>query len=531
LQPPGRRRFIGASMIAATGFATATLGQTPQDTLKVALAARSPRTLDPIKSVQGADNWTHVHVFDTLVAPPPGRFASKPQDFLPVLAEKWEGSEDATRWSFKLREGVQFHKGYGELTADDVKFTYERLVDPAQSGGFHVFYDNIALVQTDGKYTVSFALRQPDPLFLASSVYQSSASIICRKAAQERGQAFELDPIGSGPYEFVRIDPAAGVFLKGNDRYFAGRPATPNLQFQYIIDTTARTLALLASKVDMIEAARAPGWIPSIRSRDPKLLLDAVSPGSSFTISMNITKKPFDDLRVRQAIMYAIDRDAIAKAMAPISQRSYGLNPPVFPGGYDAQTIPADIRYEHDAARAKRLLADAGLPNGFSFPALTSQREDYNAVMLMVQEQLRQVGINIDLSIIDHTTFQANIRKDSDIMAQRSGAYAPVPTMIFAEQVSSAAEVKSDGTGGSNYSHYGVAMPGIDALLEEALAEPDFQKRIALCQRMEQRVLADLPIIPLCTNAYVLVRHPRVKLGYEVTSGFAYWPLNKAVVT
>jgi peptide/nickel transport system substrate-binding protein len=73
-------------------------------------------------------------------------------------------------------------------------------------------------------------------------------------------------------------------------------------------------------------------------------------------------------------------------------------------------------------------------------------------------------------------------------------------------------------------------MPGIDALLEQALAEPDFQKRIELCQRMEQRVLADLPIIPLCTNAYVLVRHPRVKLGYEVTSGFAYWPLNRAVV-
>src|SRR5262249_2847351 len=136
LQPLGRRRLLGAAVMAATGFATATLAQTPQDTLKVALAARSPRTLDPIKSVQGADSWTHVHVFDTLVAPPPGRFASKPQDFLPVLAEQWQGSDDSMRWTFKLREGVQFHKGYGELTADDVKFTYDRLVDPAQSGGF-----------------------------------------------------------------------------------------------------------------------------------------------------------------------------------------------------------------------------------------------------------------------------------------------------------------------------------------------------------------------------------------------------------
>jgi peptide/nickel transport system substrate-binding protein len=89
---------------------------------------------------------------------------------------------------------------------------------------------------------------------------------------------------------------------------------------------------------------------------------------------------------------------------------------------------------------------------------------------------------------------------------------------------------KSNGTGGANYSHYGVAIPGIDALLEQALNEPNFQKRIFLCQQMEQRVLADIPIIPLCTNAYVIVRDPRVKLGYEVKSGFAYWPLNKAVI-
>jgi peptide/nickel transport system substrate-binding protein len=525
----GRRRLIGAA-IATTAGVTQAPAQS-QNTLRLALSARSVRTLDPIKSVQGADNWTHVHVFDTLVAPPDGTFATTPTDFRPALAESWTSSADAKQWSFKLRQGVAFHKGYGEFTSDDVKYTYDRLLDPIKSGGLKVLFENIAEVRTDGKYGVNFVLRRPDPLFLASSVFGSGACIMCRKAALEKGDAFEMDPIGTGPYEFVRLDPAVGVFLKGNAQYFGGAPPTPNLEFHYILDTTARTLALLAGKVDMIEAARSPGWLPSIKSRNSKLQFDAVAPGSSFTVSLNITKKPFDDLRVRQALMYAIDRDAIANSMAPISQRSYGLNPSVFPGGFTAASIPADIRYDHDPARAKRLLADAGLPNGFSFPAFTSQREDYSALMLMVQEQLRQVGVTIDLSFIDHTAFQANIRNDSDVMAQRSGAYPPVPTMIFAEQVSAPAVAKSDGTGGANFSHYGVAMPGIDALLEQALNEADFQKRILLCQQMERRVLTDLPIIPLCTNAYVIVRHPRVQLGYEVKSGFAYWPLNKAVIT
>ncbi len=527
-----RRGLISTSIaLAAVGPRKANAQPSTPNTLKLALAARNVRTLDPIKSVQGADNWSHVHIFDTLVRIPDGAFAAGPQEFQPALAENWQSSADAKQWTFKLREGVAFHKGYGELTADDAKFTYDRLRDPVKSGGVRSLFENIADVRVDGKYGLVISLQRPDPLFLASSVSHSAACVVCRKAFEEKRDGFEMDPIGTGSYEFVRIDPAIGVFLKSNEQHFDGAPPTKYLEIHYILDTTARTLAMLGGTVDMIEAARSPGWIPSIRSRDPRLIFDSASPGSSFTVSFNITKKPFDDVRVRQALMYRIDRDSIAKSMAPISQRSYGLNPSSFPGGFTAATIPAELRYDYDPGRAKRLLSDAGMPNGFTFAAFTSQREDYSSLMLMVQEQLRQIGVTIKLSVMDHTAFQANIRQDSDLTAQRSGAYPPVPTMIFAEQLSSNAVVKSDGSGGANYSHYGEGAPGIDTLLEKALNEPDFQRRILLCQEMERKVLTDVPIIPLCTNAYVIVRHPRVKLGYEVKSGFAYWPLNKAVVT
>jgi peptide/nickel transport system substrate-binding protein len=525
-----RRRFIGASLAAAAGATMALeVRAAPQSTLRIAFAARSCRTLDPIKSVQGADNWSHCHLFDTLVAAPNGTFATSPKDFLPALAVQWESSPDARVWTFKLREGATFHKGYGEVTATDVKFTFDRLRDPTKSTGQRVLFENIAEVTTDGKYGVKFGLSRPDPLFLAGGIFNCPASVVSKKAVEERGEEFERDPIGSGPYEYVRTDPADGVILKANAQYFGGAPAIPNLEVHYILDTTARTLALLSGKVDMIEAARAPGWLPSIKARDPKLVFDSAAPGSSFTVSMNLTKPPFDNVKVRQALMYAIDRDAIARAMAPISLRSYGLNPAAFPGSYDSKTIPAELRYDHDPAKAKQLLADAGLAGGFSFSAYTSQREDYSALMLMVQEQLRQIGVTLDLKIIDHTAFQADLRNDNNTMAQRSGAYPPVPTMIFMEQLSASACAKSDGGGGANYSHYGVAMPGIDDLLDKTTNEADFQRRLALCREMERRVLTDVPIIPLCTNAYIIVRNPRVNLGYQVTSGFAYWRLNKAV--
>jgi len=199
----------------AAGAVRPARSQAPQQTtLKLALAARSVRTLDPLKSVQGADNWTHVHVFDTLVRAPDGTFATAPQDFRPALAETWQSSADAKQWSFKLREGVAFHKGFGELTSDDVKFTFDRLCDPVKSGGLKVLFENIAAVRTDGKYGISFDLRRPDPLFLASSVFHSGACIVCRKAVEAKGDAFEMDPIGTGPYEFVRLDPATGCSSK-----------------------------------------------------------------------------------------------------------------------------------------------------------------------------------------------------------------------------------------------------------------------------------------------------------------------------
>jgi peptide/nickel transport system substrate-binding protein len=300
------------------------------------------------------------------------------------------------------------------------------------------------------------------------------------------------------------------------------------MQVLYISDTTARTLALLSGDIDMMEGVRAPGWVPSMQAQNPDLHFDVASPGSFFTVSFNLTAPPFDDVRVRQAMAYLIDRDRIAQAMLPFGQRTWGINPPSFPGGFTGETIPDEVAYEHDVEKAKELLAEAGYPDGFSFEAYTSQREDYSSIALMIQEMLRAGGVDMQLEIKDHTAFHADQATGTNTLFQRSSAYPPVPTQAIGEQLAAANEVKADGSGGPNFSHYGVAMPGIDEMLSETMAEPDLETRTQMVQDMEVKFLTDMPLLPIVTNGYMIVRAPNLDLGYDLQSGYAHWRLDRA---
>ncbi len=533
-----RRRFmensaaavVGAGIAASLGpaaFAQAT------DTLKIAFAARGLKTIDPAKSIQGVDNWAIIHIYDKLVDLPLWKFPATIDELVPRLATSWSSTPDSKSWTLKLRQGVKFHKGYGEMTSEDVKFTFDRIRDAVRVGGVRPKFTNISEVVADDPYTVTFKLAQPDPLFLLGALSDYDASVMSKKAVEEKGEEpIGRDPIGTGPYvlETVYPDPSQGVMLVANAEHWDVQPATPKLQCLYIADTTARTLALLSGDVHLIEGVRAPGWAASMSQRDPNLIFDVASPGSFFTMQVNLTKKPFDDVRVRQALFYAIDRDEITTAIAPISKRTYGLNPPSYPGGFSAENIPADVAYKYDPEKAKSLLAEAGFPDGFSFKNDTSQREDFSAIMLMIQAQLRKVGINMELNIKDHTAFHADQNIGTNTLSQQSSALPPVPTQVIVTYLSKGAEVRSDGNGGANMSHYGVAIPGIDDLLGKALAEPDLNKRLEIVKEIEIKALTDAVILPVSNNGFMIVRSEKVDLGYDVVSGYVNWPLTKAKI-
>ena len=531
-----RRSFIGgaAATMAGLSLTSVMTGQAlaqGSDTIRIAFAARGLRTIDPHKSIQGVDNWAIIAIYDKLVDLPRWNFPDTQDDLVPRLATSWERSEDAKTWTLQLREGVQFHKGYGEMTSEDVKFTFDRATDAPRVGGVRAKFTNIASVETDGPYKVTFNLEQPDPLFLLGVLSDYDGAIMSKKAIEEIGEEeIGTNPIGTGVYflETVHTDPSQGITLAANPDYWDTQAATPKLQCLYIADTTARTLAILSGDVHLIEGVRAPGWADSMTQRDPNLIFDVVSPGSFFTIQVNLTKAPFDDIRVRQALFYGIDRDEITTAIAPISKRTYGLNPPSFPGGFTAETIPPEVAYNYDPEKAKALLAEAGFADGLSFTNDTSQREDFSAIMLMIQDQLRRINVNMELNIKDHTAFHADQNIGTNILSQQSSAMPPVPTQVILTYLPAEAEVRADGNGGANMSHYGVAIPGIDDLLSQALAEPDLEKRIAIVQQIEVKALTDAVILPVSNNGFMIVRSNKVDLGFPVVSGYVNWPLSQA---
>src|SRR3954451_18096852 len=278
------------SLLAAAAAAAAVPPARAQEgaAVSIALSARAPVTLNPQSTTLGADNWACRQVFDTLAIPEDGTFAVTPEDFRPNLAEKWESSPDARTWTFHLRQGGRFHKGQGELSADDVAFTFGRQLDPSVVTSNKVLYGNIAEVAALDPLTVQFRLKRPDPLFCGSSIYTMGGNILPKKAFTERGDKFALDPVGTGAFAFERLDMSKGITLAAHKDYFRGPPASSELRVLYLLDTTARTLAFLSGQVDMIEGARTPGWIDSIRRRAPFAVFDATKPGSVNTLQINL---------------------------------------------------------------------------------------------------------------------------------------------------------------------------------------------------------------------------------------------------
>ena len=532
-----RRQFLARASVAGAAIAIGSPMQVSgaeaqEATISIALAARSPGGLSPQQTgLTGGDNWAIYQIYDTLVKAPNGRWAVRPEDFQASLAESWETSDDAKTWTYKLRKGVKFHKGYGEVSADDVVFTFGRHLDPAIVTNNKVFYSNIVSVDAVDPLTVRFNLKRPDPVFNGTCASQLTASIISRKAFEEKGdEKFNTDPIGTGSYQLKAIDPAKGLLLSGFAEHFEGAPVTPNLQISYIADTTARTLAFASGQVDMIEGVRSPGWMPTMQQRSASTIFDATAPGSHNTLNINLTRKPLDDLRIRQALRYGIDNAAVAKAFGNIATPMVGIIAPQFAGSVKKENLPPELQYNYDPEKAKSLLAEAGHPEGITIPCYVSQREDYASIMLMIQEILRSSNINLDLKIIDHATFHADNLKDKNSLALYSSSYPPVPSLTISSQLAASAEVKADGTGQRNYSHYGVAIPGVDALLDKAQDEPDFDKRMAIIQEAETQILRDLPILGIITLSYVIARNPRIDIGYKVESGPAYWALNMAKI-
>ena len=359
-----RLRFspmLGALLAVLTAFTLCALAVPPpaeaQKKKVLNIAAKEPDTLDPHTSTIGQAQAITRFMYRGLT-----RFAIKDgkvttAEVEPDLAESWSLSPDGTVWTFKLRKGVQFHKGFGELTAEDVKFSFDRQINKAPGTRFGVNLEVIKSIEVVDPYTVQIALKSFDPIFLLRMVGYQQGYIVSKKAAEKHGEQFKWNPVGTGPFYFDRHSPREKIVLKAFDKYHGGRPQIDEVHWFDVPEDATKLIGLEKGTFDLLfpEAVTAD-FADQVKKMGA--VIDRRGPGGQERFYINMTKPPFDDIRVRRAFMHAIDRKAIKETMYPGGLARAGDE--LYPARL-LRPHPDGVP-EYDPEKAKKLLAEAGHP-------------------------------------------------------------------------------------------------------------------------------------------------------------------------
>ncbi|MDL2402005.1 ABC transporter substrate-binding protein [Rhizobium mayense] len=499
--------------------------------ISIRLGSRDIGSVDPAMTKTGDDETVALQIFNSLVSPPRGTLDVDLDKLQPVLAKSWDISPDRKTWTFHLRPGVKWHKGYGEVSAEDVKFSFERQMDPKLGGVHGASFKSIDSIDIVDPLTVRFNLKATDPFFHVEALIPGFGRfIVPKKAVEELGEKFGFQPVGSGAFEFSEYRPQEAIILKAFDGYFGGRAPLDELELRYIPDNNAATIAFIGGELDVTGGDRDPKWVKNMQAQNPDAVINTLLPGSLQFISFNMTVKPLDNLKVRQALAYAIDRSQWAKAFGVVHGDLPAIVPEEFFGALKASDIPAELRYDYSPEKAKALLAEAGYPNGFSLDAIISERDDYKTNMLMVQDMLRKIGVNLNLQVQDHASYQANIRQDRGTVVELSTAMEPTAPQVLNEFLSKQAAVGKPSSL-RNFSHYGEVGGNIDDLVAKAVAEADAAKQLEYLKQAQLQVLKDVPLITLQTAPIITAFQGKIDLGYKPVSGYGQFEYSTAKLT
>src|SRR6267143_1375399 len=465
-------------------------------------ASKEPETLDPHTSVLGQVQAIVRFLYRGLT-----RFAIKDgkvttTEVEPDLAESWTTSDNGIVWTFKLRKGVQFHKGFGEMTAEDVKFSFERQIKRSKGMLFAQNLDVIKEITVVDPYTLRIALKAYDPVFLLRMVGYQHGYIVSKKAAEQFGDQFGWNPIGTGPFYFDKHLPREKVIFKAHDKYYFGRPQIDEVHWFDVPEDATKLIGLEKGTFDLVypEAVTADF---EAQVRKMGAVMDRRGPGSQERFYINMTKPPFDDIRVRRAFMHAIDRKAIKETMYPGRLGRLAVSP--VPAGYFGH-IPVELP-EYNPDLARKLLAEAGYPSGFTIKNyFISKSFFFPKVATLAQEQLKKVGIMVELQVVEHATYHENIRKNLDPFVLYGGTRLPDAdpwlSLFFHSK-----EIPDSATGnkGSNFAHY----RGIDDLRAQGRQERDPKKRAAIYHEAQRRIVRDAVCLPISEVPGEWARNPK----------------------
>lgn len=419
-------------------------------------------------------------------------------DMVPELAVSWEHSDDFKVWTFQLREGVQFHKGYGEMTAEDVKFSIDQYRNPdiCTYAGSRAELNNIKEVIILDKYTIQIVLNNPEPRYIGK--IGQMTYIYSKKAFEELGEGLKTNPIGTGPFEFAEYKPMEYTKVVRFEDYWGKKAKLDAFIVYYMPDITARNIAIKNGELHIILGQWDSTWKSEIEQAG--LTFDMIGPGYSGLLFFNTRIKPLDNKLVREAIAYAIDREEIGIF--------YGAKPQIspVPSTWLFHTTEGIPRYDYNPEKAKEKLAEAGFPNGLKIgPEYVSERSYYKNQFDIIQAQLAEVGIDLQITKVDHTTFH-NMQYEGIQPLPMIGHDHYDGQVLFFQYFHTA-------SGKVNFADY----HKIDDLLDSSIGK-SFEEINEIIVKAQQQVMEDLVVYPTIEVGIPLARRPEVVLGYEPIS-------------
>jgi peptide/nickel transport system substrate-binding protein len=324
----------------------------------------------------------------------------------PDIATNWEYKDPKTL-EFTLRQGARFHNGR-EVVAEDVKYSLERILDPKSPASFASYIQSIESIETPDRYHVVLRLSRPDAALLNNLTIPAIA-IVPREAVEQAGGDLKTTMVGSGPFKFKENIPDQRLVLAKNPDYFVpGQPLLDEIVIIPLPNATARTNALRSGEVDYIEPVPPKDF--SVLRNDRNVMVTGGPMLSFLGVSLNNSRKPFDDLRVRQALAWGVNRDEVVqKAFDGLAKPLLG--PPLVPPFWAGNT---DQYYKYDPEKAKQLLAEAGYPNGFKVNILSSPSSFFDAPLSVVlQSELKKLGIDLEITVAE-TPVRSRLWADGD---------------------------------------------------------------------------------------------------------------------
>jgi peptide/nickel transport system substrate-binding protein len=492
-----------AAALCLLALAACDDAQTRRRDVIVIATANSPTNLDPAVGLDEASQKIHQLLFSSLL---------KIDDSLrvvPDLAVRFEATDERT-YLAEIPKGVRFHDGR-EMTSADVAYTFRRFLDPAFVSGRKGAYRNLEAVDAVDRYTTVFRLRTPAVSF--------PINLVMGIVPEGTGPEAARHPIGSGPYTLSEFVPDDHVTLGAFAGYYGGQPANGALLFRTVPDETMRGLELRKGSVDLVINDLSPDLVAGLE-HDGRLNI-VTSPGTDYAyLGFNLHDPALADPRVRQAIGYAIDQQAIVKYLRRgLARPATGIVPPM------SWAYASDVfEFAHDPEKARALLDAAGYRDPgtagrgvrLHLTLKTSTDERYRLQAAVIQEDLRQVGIALDVRSSEFATLMTDVIKGNVQLYTLQFVGVTDPDMLRRTFFST--QTPPDGF---NRGHY--RNPEVDRLIDAAASAPDERVRRADYQQAQRLIAADAPVISLWYKTNVAVAQPDVQgVALTATADFTF---------